>query len=342
MLMEIRAARSGAMQRAAIGFAAAMLCFCVTAQPQQRDPMIGEAGEVAPPDVFLETMRLQYDLAALRYVVGQSAMSSSDPVALEIATAAPRHVFYQAQVLFRKTNQLSEEIADRRPLPLEEVNAQWRRASPRPVPEGREISTADVLALVTDIRDRLRAMLLLLRVNISITDSLEIDRSKQTEDVLMEMMKVSSQINSMIHGEFRMRDVYEQVLVAINYAGDLGAGYPSSANSAGSEKARDVYQRLVGCLPLLRNVGTALDVQTLDLRVRGTVPESLEPADAYDLTTALISDLAHMVQQVDAEPTALPLGEYRRPRFVQAEDVFELVGVLERQLNVLATPESDN
>ena len=330
------------MQRAMIGFAGAMLCFCVTAQPQQPDPTNGSASEVTSPEVFLEIMHLQYDLAALRYVVGQSAMSSSDPIELQIATAAPRHVFYQAQTLFRKANQLSEELADRRPLPLGEVNAQWRRASPRPVPEGREISTADVLALATDIRDRIRAMLLLLRVNISITDSLEIDRSKQTEDVLMEMMKISSQINSMIHGEFRMRDVYEQVLVAINYAGDLGAGYPGSTKSADRRKARDVYQRLADCLPLLRNVGTALDVQTLDLRVSGTVSESVMPADAYDLATALISDLAYMVQQVDAEPTALPLGEYRRPRLVVATDVFELVGILETQLNALATPESDN
>ena len=306
--------------------------------------MAGDASAVASPDVFLEIMHLQYDLAALRYVVGlgQSTASSSDPVALQIAAAAPRHSFYQAQVLFRKTNQLSEELADRRPLPLEEVNAQWRRASPRSVPADRDISTADVLALVTDIRDRIRALLLLLRVNISITDSLEIDRSKRIEDVLMEMMKISHQINSMIHGEFRMRDVYEQVLVAINYAGDLGAGYPGLTNSVGGEKARDVYRRLVGCLPLLRDAGAALNVQTLDLRVSGTVSEGVEPADAYDLTTVLISDLAYMVRQVDAEPTALPLGEYRRPRFVRAEDVFELVVILETQLNALAASESDS
>ena len=319
---------------AAVALVLAVICRCAAAQPEQVD-LADASSEVGPPDVHLAVIRLQYELTALRYVSG--VPTTDNTAALEVIAAAPRHVFYQAQVLFRKTNQLGEEIADRRQLPLDEVDAQWRRASPRPAPEGRDIVPADVLQLVTDASDRVRAILRLLNVNVSVVDQPGRDASRQSEDVLAELLKINSQINRMMHREFRMRDVYEQVLLAINYAGDLGGGYPGRGGPSDNKQPLDVYLRLVACVDLLRDVGVAMDVPTLDLQVNGgNAAAEVMPADVYDLMTMLISDLAYMVQYSGAEHTSPPRGEYRRPRYVLPSDVFELLGVLDAQLSALA------
>lgn len=323
----------------AVGFALALVSASATAQPAQGgsvDDAIAElVPDIAPPDVYLAVLGLQYELAALRYVSGRS--SAGDSVDLRVDAAEPRHVFYQAQVLFRKANQLGEEFADRRTLPLEEVNADWRRSSPRPMPEGREIAPADVLQVITDVRDRIKAVLLLLNVNIAIQDPPERDGSKEPKDVLAQILKANRDINLLLHREFRMRDVYEQVLLAINYAADLGAGYPSREKLAERKQPIDIYQRLLDCLSLLREVGESLDVSVIDLRAVGNIAaDDVTAADTFVLTTILISDLAHMAQHTNAEHTTPPRGEYRRPRYLLPSDVFDLVGVLEAQLAALA------
>lgn len=328
-----RLAWQQAGRKAAVGYALTIACFCAVAQPQQGQAR--EDAQVGPPDVFLEVVRLQYELAALRYVAGESATAVGAP--LEIAAAVPRHVFYQAQVLFRKVSQLSEDVAAGRRLPLEEVNAEWRRTSPRPVPAGREVVPADVLPVITDTRDRVRAMLLLSRVNISMQDPPQRDPLKQPSDVLIEIIEANRQLNRMMHREFRMRDVFDQVLLAINYAGDLGAGYPSRTSVTDNRRPLDVAEGLLACSSLLRQVGATQQVQVLDLRLSGIGASSVTAADVYDLATILISDLEYMTQRANMPQTSLPRGEYRAPRFVAPADVSELVRVLETQLRTLAT-----
>lgn len=320
-----------------IGFAMALAAAGAVAQPAQdglAEQVADIAVEVTPPDVHLAVIGLQYDLAALRYISGSPAAGNS--VALRVDAAEPRHVFYQAQVLFRKVNQLGEQFADRRTLPLEEVDAKWRRSSPRPMPEGREIVPADVLQVITDVRDRIKAVLLLLNVNIAVMDPPQRDPSKEPKDVLAQILKANRNINLMLHREFRMRDVYEQVLLAINYAADLGAGYPGREELTARKRPIDVYQRLLDCLSLLRDVGESLDVSVIGLQAERSARESdVTAADAFVLTTILISDLEHMAQHTNAEHTTPPRGEYRRPRYLVPSHVFDLVGVLETQLATL-------
>ena len=262
-----------------------------------------------------------------------------EPGSFIVLTAAPRHVFYHAQELFRKTHQLAEEIAGERQLPLEEVDADWRRATPRPVPEGREVAPADVLELVTDTDDRIKAALSLLNVNALLRDQPERDTTKQPADVLTELLTINRKLNRMMDRAFRMQDVYGQALRAVDYAGDLGAGYPPQADLEGSKQPLDVYRRLTDCLHLIRQVGVAFDVETLDWEDDGELQaEDVEAADVYDSATTVVAELSYLVRHVGAAHTAIPRGEYRRPRDVLPTHVFQLVGVLEMQLRMLATP----
>ena len=278
-------------------------------------------------------------LAALRHVTGRPPVE--DTASFVVLAAALRHVYYHARELFRKTHQLTEEIAGDRRLPLELVDADWRRGAPRPLPEGRDFEPADVLQLVKDADDRMAATLELLNVEIVLRDEIERDAEKRPADALVEIMKINRQLNRMMDRALRMEAVYVQALQAINYAGDLGAGYPAQAVAEGSRRPLDVYRGLIACLHLIRQVGVALEVETLDwedsVELRN---EDVAAADVYDLATTVASELEYLARHVDAERTSPPRGEYRRLREVLPVHVFQLVGVLEQQLHVLIGAEA--
>ena len=301
----------------------------------QTEPTVADR-DVGPPDVYQAVRLVHFELAALRHVTGKSAVE--DPATFVVVSAAPRHVFYQAQVLFRKTHQLAGEIAGDRQLPLDEVGADWRRATPRPVPDNREIVPADVLQVVADTGDRIKAALLLLKYTVSIQSPLERDATKQPADVFAEIVRVKRQLNRMMERPFQMRDVFERVRVSINYAGDIGADYfPQTV--AEEARAVDVYRRLIACLRLIRQLGTVRGVETLVWEESGELDsDDVMPADVYDLATTVVAEIDYLARHVGAQPTSPPRGEYRAPREVLPEHALALVGVLEAQLRFLAEP----
>ena len=106
--------------------------------------------------------------------------------------------------------------------------------------------------------------------------------------------------------------------------------------SNGNVRPLDVYQRLIACLHLIRQVGVALEVETLDWEDSGELRnEDVAAGDVYDLSTTVASELEYLARHVDAEHTSPPRGEYRRSRETLPVHVFQLVGVLEQQLRVL-------
>ena len=294
--------------------------------------------EIAAPDVFNAVRSVRLKLVALRHVTGRPSVDDEDSFVVLAATL--RHVYYHARALFRKAHQLTEEIAGDRRLPLEAVDADWRRSTPRPLPEGRDVEPADVLRLVNDADDRMAATLKLLNVEIVLRDALERDPDRRAADALAEMMKINRLLNRMMNRALRMEDVYAQALQAINYAGDLGAGYPARAAVDGNVRPLDVYRRLIACLHLIRQVGVALEVETLDWEDSGELRnEDVAAGDVYDLSTTVASELEYLALHVDAEHTSPPRGEYRRSRETLPVHVFQLVGVLEQQLRVLVGAE---
>ena len=290
--------------------------------------------EIAAPDVFEAVRDVHLKLVALRHVTDRPPVE--DTASFMVFAATLRHVYYAARELFRKTHQLTEEIAGDRRLPLEAVDADWRRGAPRPLPEGREVMPSDVLRLVEDADDRLAAALALLNVRIVLEDSRGRDAEKQPVDALVEIMKINRQLNRMMDRRLRMKDVYAQALQAINYAGDLGAGYPALTAAEGGRRPLDVYQRLIACLHLIRQVGAALNVETLDWEDSVALrSEDVAPDEVYDLANTIASELEYMALHVDAEHTSPPRGEYRLSQEALPAHVFRLVGVLEQQLRFL-------
>lgn len=291
--------------------------------------------EILPAHVFVAARRLHFDLVALRYVLGsQNGEDSAAPPA--VVAVSPRHVFNQAQVLFKKTHQLGEEVAGDRELPLEEVNADWRRSRARPAPTDREIAPADVLRVIADTRDRIKALLLLRNVNVSLRDQPEFDPTMQPADVLGEILKIKRQLNRMLAREYSMRNVYEVVLQAVDYAGDLGAGYPPLTRMPQELQPLDVYARLVANFDIVRDIGAEAGIQPIDIRFENELEEDeIIASDVYDFAAMLNGELAYLAEHRSAEHTRLPRGEYTMPRTVRHWHVFQLIDVLGRQLRSL-------
>ena len=292
----------------------------------------GTDEEVLPGHVFQAARQLHFELVALRFVLEQPPLQTSS-ASLLVAAASPRHVFTQAQVLFRKTHQLAEEVAEGNALSLDELDVDWRRSTPRPAPDGRETRPRDVLRLVMDSQERIEALLDLLNVNVSLRDPPELDPALRPSDVLEEVLKIKRQLNRMMERKYSMRNVYAQLQAAINYAGDLGGGYPALPAPSGAAQPLDVYRRLVASLSLMRDFGARADIQVIDLRSEGEyTADEVTPSDVYDFATMVVGELRHMAERRQAPGTVPPRGEYTMPRTVQPRHVLALIGVLETQL----------
>lgn len=299
----------------------------------------GDAGldppsETTAADVHQAVAHFELELEMLRWVTG-SAKPAAAPWA--VSEAEPRHLLWQAQVMFRKASELAQEVAGPRSLPL--PPGSWRRAQPRPAPLGRDIRLADVLRVVADARARIRAVIALQNIRMLEGARPVRDAAKTASDVLVRIVQANRQLNLLLHREVPPRDAYNRVMAAVNRAGDLlGGGYPPAPALAAGQSPDDVYRRLVNCMGLLQEAAAAQGTQTLGLNLqRELARQDVSDADVYHLATTLLADLEHLAQVSRREATRPPRGEYPTPDFVFPAHIHQIAGVLETQLRTLAT-----
>ena len=289
--------------------------------------------EATAPEVHQAATQFQRDLEVWRWVTG-SPKPAASPWA--VSEAAPRHLLWQAQVMFRKASELAQEVAGPRALPLPEGS--WRRAQPRPAPVDRDIEMADVLRVVADARERIRAAIGLEKIRMVEGQKPPLDPTATASDVLVSIVQANRQLNLLQHREVPPRDAYNRVMAAVNHAGDLlGGGYPPAPPLAAGQRPDNVYRRLVTCMGLLQEAAAAHGIQTLGLNLqRELAREDVSDADVYHLATTLLADLEYLAQVLRPEATRAPRGEYPMPDFVFPAHIHQLAGVLEAQLRTLA------
>ena len=290
-----------------------------------------ESGATAP-DLHQAVMRFQLDLEMLRWVTG-SPKPAASPWA--VSETAPRHLLWQAQVMFRKASELAQEVAGPRALPL--PPGSWRRAQPRPAPLDRDIELADVLRVVADASERIRAAIGLQNMTVE-GEMPPRDSAATASDVLVRIVQANRQLNLLQHREVPPRDAYNRVMAAVNRAGDLlGGGYPPAPPLTAGQRPDDVYRRLVTCMGLLQEAAAAHGIQTLGLNLqRELARQDVSEADVYHLATTLLADLEYLAQVLRPEATRPPRGEYPMPNFVFPAHIHQVAGVLETQLRTLA------
>ena len=276
-------------------------------------------GTAQPADVRVAVEWLANDLEQVRLYMGKPDLTQRR---FQVDFAAPRHVFYQAQTLFRKLNRLGTEVSG------------IARRSPPPAPADDTILPEDVLRVVLLAEEQLA----LVRESMGLAArSAMPERDPRTEpkDVFEEIVQVNRQVNLMIDDPFRPADVHTQLSLASAYLGGVLAAmgqdpFPQ-AEFVPNKQPVDVYDRLIDCLVLNQQVGAKLDVPVLQIDARRLKRDRSDLSDNYDIATMLVSDIAFWTETMDHDEDAFPPSESLKHIF--PSHVFVKVNVIQQQFD---------
>lgn len=279
------------------------------------------AETISMQDVHRVSLQLTADIEALRAFAGAQPVSDW---AWSIGDAAPRHLFYMAQNLYTKTNELAREMTG---IPAVAIP---------PVPRG-EITQADAFALVNMAHNRLKGIATRLRAPIG-TDQ-NVDLSSRPAVVMASMVMASRQLNAMLHREFRHPDIYQQIEKAVFRAGQLSGDYPPIPSLEAGRSTTDVYRQVIDCLDLVYQLATANNLPAMRLNFRRERRRrDVVVADVYGLSALLAADLAWLAPRlgaIDGDQSSTP---YARPAPIFPSQTYRLTQVLATQLRSLTGP----
>jgi hypothetical protein len=284
------------------------------ASPQLR--LNAVAADVTPADVYARLSRVRGDIEIIRFVMGKPKVRGAE---IALKGVAPREVYFQAFTMLRKANRLSFE--------------QTREVAPTLQPLAGDTDPGDVLAVVNAAFERISHVKAWLDITRAPAPQ-ELDASKTPTDVFGAIVQANRQLNLLLDEKFAPSDVFQQVTLAIGYATRLRARFPGDRIPEAPElvvgkQPRDVYQRLVGCFSVIREIAAISGLGTLELQTSADHLEHVTPSDVYDIASLLVSELAYIHAQLDGAKS--PRQVYDPGRKFPS-DVDQRAGILEAQL----------
>ena len=241
------------------------------------------------PDVFAVAAMVAEEVELVREFMGRPF---DDSPRLPASDVSQHVVYFQAQSLFRKLNQLAQEQADAE-----------RMAAP-PVPEG-ELTPADTIVVVEQALDQARAVKRALGIETE-ADVFPPTRSSAT-GTFMTLLDTNRQVNLLMDAPPRPPDVFGQVTLAAVFAAGilshLGESefLPDAPPFDGYKRPADVYGVLLQCAEILGRIGDESGAPTLHISPRRNIPDDIEPGHVYDISTILVGGLALVSSMLDAE-----------------------------------------
>ena len=278
------------------------------------------AAQIDAAQLFKSVSELRSEIEQIRVVMGEPLPPTRE---FRIYDAVPRHVFYQAQTLFRKSNQFAQQMAG------------VSRQSPRPAPEG-DIGAEDVLVVLNDTREQLGLVKSTLGIEGTVPES-KPDRRKRTSDVLHAIIEAGRDINFISRRYDAWSTIYDRVLLAITYVGGAlpeESRFPPLPPFESGKFPQDVINRILDCMELSRTPAEQHDVAVLRLESIRRTEVGATAIEVLDMATIVLSDLAELTYTMKAEDVPIP--DYAHPNRVFPSHVFQLVGVLQAQLEILA------
>jgi len=269
-------------------------------------------------DVVLERVRAEVEL--LRFHMGKPENTQGSPTVDDVQ---PHEGFLQAQNLFRKVNRLARELV----------------GAPRLSPPVAPADHTEIL--IGDIYDPLAASLeqiLDIKAKLGITEQVEPPErvpSRDLTSVYRVMVQTNRQLNLMTESTFSAGDVYDQVSLAITYAGGILSAFPDTDPIPGAppfeagKSPDDVYRQLSDCLRLNRNIANTVGFELLRYDPRGFRRAEALQSDVYDLATLLVSYISRVATRLDA-PEIYP--DIAKPKYVFSSHAYQHVGILRQQL----------
>ncbi len=278
------------------------------------------AQPVDNPAVFALASEVAEEVELIREVMGRPF---DDSPRLPASNVSQLEAFFQAQTLFRKANQLAQEIA-----------GAARLAAPA-LPEGVP-QPADTQAVILQAREQIGL----------VRDALGIDAevspvprgSSSVTGVFMTIIDLNRQLNLLLDTPIAPSDVFDQVSLAVLYsAGILSkfgvSEFPPAAPFDGHKQPGDVYALLLETIDEVSDISRRAGVNVLRLSSSRNIPDDIEPGHVYDIARILVSTLALLADALDAEEIFSTL---EKPARIFPTQVYERATILERQLAQLS------
>ena len=237
------------------------------------------------------------ELESLRLEMG---CSKDARVPMHVHDASPREVFYHAQTVHRKANQLCIELG------AQAVNPPGAAEPARAIP-------ADVLLVLDSTRERLATARASLHLEgdsraPDLPGPLLTSAGKEPSDVLKGCLLASRQLNAMLGHAFAAPESQEQLLRALGLLGRLlafhGAAMPALPAMERRKSPRDVFEVLWQSCRTLHQIMTDSDVPSLGIE-RGYVGE--QPTDVYDMASLIVSELEFLASFLGGDAAAVPV-----------------------------------
>ncbi len=275
------------------------------------------AQDIDNPDVFAVAAMVAEEVELVREFMGRPF---DDSPRLPASDVSQHVVYFQAQSLFRKLNQLAQEQAG-----IERV------AAP-PVPEG-ELTPADTLLVVEEALAQIR------RVKLALSIETEADLFPPTDSsatgTFMTLLDINRQVNLLLEEPPRPADVFGQVTLSSVFAASvlshLGESdiLPPAPPFDGYKRPADVYGVLLRCAELLGRIGDETGAPTLHISTRRNIPDDIEPGHVYDISTILVGGLALVSSMLEADDVFPTL---ETPERIFPTQVYARANVLLQQL----------
>jgi hypothetical protein len=282
---------------------------------------LAQPAEIANRNVYVIAEELADEVELIRETMGRPY---DDSPRLPVAGVSIAEVFFQAQSLLRKSNQLARELAG-----AELVTA--------PAAPSRDIRAADIYAIVETALAQIR----LVRNELGITEPV-VPTEREAEiaptGLFSTIIDSNRQLDLLIERPITSADVYEEVTFAVIYtAGILAKLAPDvviePAPFEGPKLPADVYRRLLECIDIVHRLARSEGVEVLSLSSRRNVPDDIEPGHVYDIANIVVADIAALAKKVGATPVRADLGP--NPKHIFPSHVYQRAGTLQRQLETL-------
>ena len=275
------------------------------------------AQTVGNPDVYALASLVADEIELIREVMGRPF---DDSPRLPASGVSQLEVYFQAQTLFRKSNQLAQEYAGA------------ERVAAPPLPEG-ELTPADTHAVVNGALAQIR----LAKTAMGIDGEGEIQTrgSASATGVFMTILDANRQLNLLTGVPILPRDVFDQVTLAVLYSAAIlshqGAEdlVPDAAPFDGYKRPADVYRLLLQGMDIVSRLADRSGVSVLNLSSRRNIPDDIEPGHVYDVARILVAGLAVVSDALDAEDVFPTL---ERPELIFPTQVYARATMLLQQL----------
>ena len=271
-----------------------------------------------------ETYNLASQVAEeIEYIREVMGRPFDDSPRLPVGDVSQLEVYFQAQTLFRKANQLAQEYAGipRSPAP--------------PVPDA-EIQPANTYAVLSGALDQIRQVEQALGIETEV--QIQERATASTTGVFLTILDANRQLNLLISEPILPSDVFDQVTLAVLYSAAILAHHgvedylPEAEPFDGYKRPSNVYALILNSIDLLTQVASKSGTEVLTLSSRRNIPDDIEPGHVYDIARILVAGLAQVALALDAEDV---FPDLERPELIFPTQVYARATVVQQQLEQL-------